>query len=164
MECLYEIFNLPNRALFISRLDIAEQHGLYCLNERKNILSYPISIFMRKDFIYKNDVNVIIQQIFESGIINFWQKGMEIREELNEIHATNISLTFEYSAGMFVFLIVGVSLSILSFIMEIIVFHLNNNKSITGRQKKILMMFNKMIDGDRHLFFVQQKKKNFGHV
>lgn len=147
-ECLIDLENIPKRGLFTSRMIVTHQNitkKFYCLDQNT---MHPISMFMRVNLTNKQETNVIIQRLFDFGIINFWQ-SKNVRIKSDETETSIVSLQMAHEMGIFVILFVGLLLSVICFCIEKMIFaSLTKTKNPT----KFIMIASDLIDGDRHLF------------
>lgn len=59
-----------------------------------------------------------MEWLFESGIINCWQKKYEIRKELKELNIVDVPSTIEYEMRTFLLYIAGILLSLIGVCIE----------------------------------------------
>lgn len=159
-ECINRMYNFSRTAMITSRLSFDSKlniNHLYCLDRKDQICSYPISMFVRNDFPHKKYMNTIIEIMFESGIIEFWQRKYKFNKNLDIMNIMIVPLTVEHELGTFLLFSIGLSLGIIAFSLEKIVYSLKQNEKIVGNKKKFLLMLSKILDGERHFFILKDR-------
>lgn len=54
---------------------------LFCFNEQEHIVSYQPMLLMRSDFVLKSQINIIIRNAFESGLLEKWNRDSQRKKE-----------------------------------------------------------------------------------
>lgn len=57
------------------RNDRVFSKSVYCFDESNNIQTYPLKMFMQKDFPFQRELNKFIKNIEENGLSVKWRKG-----------------------------------------------------------------------------------------
>lgn len=78
-EYLHQL-NWKNKLAVATSFDRIRNHrvfskSVYCFDESNNIQTYPLKMFMRKDFPFQGELNKFIQIIGENGLSVKWRKG-----------------------------------------------------------------------------------------
>ncbi len=107
----------------------------YCFSRSNNILSYSVSMTFQKDFHMISQIDYLIREIAESGLLFKWLKDSsrlvpndnEIKE--NERVKENVKLTNEHFEGAYLLLFFGEGLALIVFIIENVFHELNVNEA-----------------------------------
>ncbi len=120
---------------------------VFCFEGLENIASYPVALYMRKDFHYKVEVNAIVETLSDAGFFVGWQREIKIKRKQEIASMIPITLPISHIAVAFIFLIgCGSILSTLAFLAE-------NNiswKMKQRRKKKFWIYLEQFFDGQRH--------------
>lgn len=143
--CLHKVAYERNAALAITYLylmyDIAnlvEDGGrLMVYWFKESIITASVHMFMNKGFPLKHKIDFYIYQITQSGLAAKWIGDMNHHIKKKSSAITNLEnnedepelLTVDQLQGVFLILVVGLSVSLLSFIIEVIVFSRTNKEN-----------------------------------
>lgn len=155
-ECLAHEPNLRNLAIAGSRQNMINSLSnsspqMTCLDRSENIASYPIALYIRKDFRLKADMNAIIHQLLESGFFVKWKSNSQIEEKHESSDLEPVSLTIEHISTALIFLIgCGSVLSTSAFAAENIIYW--KMKKRRKDRHRIWIYVEQFFDGRRHYF------------
>lgn len=156
--------NLPKISILTSCFDVRRHlnNHIYCLDRNQRVSSQPMSIFVRKSLNITFRSNSMIRRIFESGIIKFWLRN-SIENQSTKSEEDSYYMGVEQEIGMMTILVVGLSLSSFIFGVELVVNRFMNDDQLTGFRKDLFIFFDKLIDGQRHLYFVVENPLGRDH-
>lgn len=109
---------------------------------KEDIMSYPIQMFMQKGFPLTRRVNSYITRIVQSGILEKWQQDLKYTIQVKDDDIANQNddnpenLTLSHLQGAFIILCIGIGLSVVSFIGEVVYFDLKKYRKKTIDKKK----------------------------
>lgn len=91
---------------------------------RERLIMYPSVIYTRKSFYLSDVTNGVIEQLKTSGLIDYWQKQTFSKQKLDTTGAKHQRrqpevIKFEHVKGPFQFLVIGLVVSFLVFMIEI---------------------------------------------
>lgn len=69
---------------WVERSELFASNQIYCFNRAENIHNYSISLNMRKDFPYTGEVNEIIRNALEAGLILKWEHDGQLPKSHDE--------------------------------------------------------------------------------
>ncbi|XP_058837724.1 uncharacterized protein LOC131693691 [Topomyia yanbarensis] len=145
-ECLAQLHSERALAVAISR---AHSHNsksigeaeIFCFDRTNNIQTYSVGMMVKKDFHLLPKINDLIRRISESGLLGKWQvesDKIRIDEDLDgsdgeggggEDGDGQIVLKLDHIEGAFILLGVGLGLSAVAFVGELIYFKLKEKYS-----------------------------------
>ncbi len=126
---------------------------VFCFEGLENIASYPVALYMRKDFYLKDKLNEIVGALSEVGFLAEWKKGYQFKriEEMpytiplyRQLSISNISANLVFTVGG------GSLLGILTLVAEIIISW--KMKQQRWGRRNIWKYLEEFFDGDRHYF------------
>lgn len=94
-ECLNRLTSREYRnAVAVSRKRIESSqlflsNQIHCFEKTQNIQNYSISLNVRKDFEHMTEVNDIIRQALEAGLIQKWENDEYSVQSLNKLNNFN---------------------------------------------------------------------------
>lgn len=96
-------------AVGISRLHAAttshfENHKIFCFDRSQNIANYSMSLLIRKDLELIVEINAIIRNAVEGGLIAKWHKENSVVVRPDAGHIVSDSLGMQYAWAIFYFL------------------------------------------------------------
>lgn len=155
-EKLKNIILNENYAALVTRIEtmlIYQQNSIKCFNKTQTFSTFPIAFFVRKDFKIIDSFNKIIRHAFEAGLIQLWFNRLSnekfTKHDDNSINPIKLNhLTF-----LIGFVVVVEFLSVILFFAEIIIFKMAHSTQTNS----IWLFFNWLIDGERHLYFFNDK-------
>lgn len=113
-----------NRSFFhYIKFKFRDEEGNYLIDSMNiNIVNTPVEFLFQKNFPIKNRINEIMQKIFESGLITYWQRNLNHMKmkSLNTGRILNLTILRD----IFEFLIFGWLASSILLIGEIFVFRI----------------------------------------
>lgn len=140
-ECLKLIKIDKKSAVGISRehafsTSFVSDENMFCFPTSDNIYTFSISMLATRDFHLLPKINEVIRSILEAGLFRKWQtESRRINLNHNEeddVENSNggsyVALSMNHIEGAFYLGLVGIALSTLVFIGEIIHFKLMNKK------------------------------------
>lgn len=114
---------------------------MFCFPTSNNIYTFSISMLATRDFHLLPKINEVIRSILEAGLFRKWQTESR-RINLNDVededtggHDTYVALSMNHIEGAFYLGLIGIGLSVLLFIGEIVYFKLRNKKILKIRNK-----------------------------
>lgn len=156
-NCLKRLLNDENIAVAVSRLHaenspVISKTELYCFSRSNNIYSYSIALPIKLDFHLLPQINYIIRQLFEFGLIERWNKlsqsiasSVSISKLLKsegEDGGHLVVLTVAHITGAILILGAGLIMSFAVFILERIVYRIIRH----GRRNKFWNFVNSILD------------------
>lgn len=139
-KCLMQLVHDEKLAVGLSR-----QHALnhpdispsriYCFPWQHNIYAYAVVIQTRPDYYLLPAANELIRRFLEFGLIELWNRQSQTKlAKYKDIAINkNATLTFDHIIGAIIVLIVGLTISILIFCLEQLLFY--------NLFKKIVLIF-----------------------
>lgn len=131
---------------------------IYCFDKSENICSFSVSIITRRNFELLSQFNANIMRLVEAGLITKWANDNQkiVFHKGGGIYAA--PLTIEH-------IFPGIFLTCASYFCVLHIFFLEKiiKKQVQtgGRSRKLWILADKLIDGDRHyLIFRKDKKTN----
>ncbi|XP_058056145.1 uncharacterized protein LOC131207544 [Anopheles bellator] len=96
---------------------------MYCFPKTANIYTYSVGMLAKKDFHLLPKINDLIRRISESGLLGKWQKESEkIRVDRGDESDGQTILRLDHIEGAFLLGAVGLALSLLAFLAELLHF------------------------------------------
>lgn len=145
-------------AIALSRLHalnspVISQREIFCFPREQNIYSYSVAMPIKLDFHLLPNINYIIRQLFEFGLIERWDKlsqsiakNADIKKMLisdgNGAESHLVVLTVAHIIGAILIMIFGHTLALLAFIAEQIVFRNIRN----GKHSSVWMRFHRFLN------------------
>lgn len=124
-------------------------YKIFCFDPNERIVGYQPVLFMQKNFPLKSKVDEVIRNTFEGGLFQKWDRDSQRKKELLRPYEPKLELSMrEYSFLFYVIFNVGVLLSTLSLICEIITYRKINQSARLSVWKYLGHFF----DGNRHYF------------
>ncbi len=126
---------------------------VFCFEGLENIASYPVALYMRKDFHLKDKLNAIVGELSEVGFLAEWKKDSQFKriEETPYTIPIFIQLSVSHISATLVFATGGGSLlGILTFFAETIISW--KVKQQRWGRRNFWKYLEKFFDGDRHYF------------
>lgn len=153
-ECLLQLLHSNKIAIAGSRQNILNSplyssSQVFCFKDLENIASYPVSLYMRKDFRLKEKLNEIIEQLLEAGYFDKWKTDCHLRGKYEEPYTIPLQLPITHISAALIFLFgVGSLLSTSTFIFEKLIFWKMHQRV----KHKIWIYLQQFVDGERHYF------------
>lgn len=134
-QCLAEIANDHQLAVAVSRehsenSPLMNKRNMFCFARTNNVYNFLVSILARRDHHILTRINRNIRGILEAGLLNKWQADSQ-RESLLSSDTTEddedsgtIVLKVGHVQGAFYVVIVGLVVSVIVFLLEVVSFHL----------------------------------------
>ncbi|XP_039445899.1 uncharacterized protein LOC120425434 [Culex pipiens pallens] len=140
-DCLARLHSERNLAVAMSR---AHSHNsksigeaeIFCFDRKDNIQTYSVGMMVKKDFHLLPKINDLIRRISESGLLGKWQvesDKIRVDEDLEDGGGDDgghgdgqIVLKVEHIEGAFILGAIGLGLSTVAFIGEIVYFNFKN--------------------------------------
>lgn len=152
-ECLGKLEYDTKLAVAVSRLHALNtpaisQKKIYCFTRARNIYSYSVAMPIKLDFQLLPQINYIIRQLLEFGLIERWNKLSQAIATNNEIKrsfkaakesgggSSLVILTVAHIMGAIMIMCFGHFVAMLAFILEVIV----HRKVKNGSRSKIWLM------------------------
>lgn len=154
-QSLNQMFTSDKVAVIASKLQIAAEYknkDLYCLSQNEQIMQYPIALFVKIENPFQLKLNKIIQNIFESGIIEHWRNEMIRKFVTMAVDNDPVPLRMEHELGIFVILFIGFTIALMVFCFEQYIFVLTKKTNLSNRQKRIIIFIDKFLDSKRHFY------------
>lgn len=115
-------------------LEMVDLNNLQIMKEK--VAAFPIAIAIRKNFPYKDQLDVLIQMLLQSGILAFWQQDIishfnaaQVIVKVDQSDEEPTSLSLEHFQGAFLLFAFGIVVSSIVHISEYI-------KHIVEKDKK----------------------------
>lgn len=152
-ECIGQLLYDDKLAVGGSRQNILNSpsyspSNVFCFNKLENIASYPIALYMQKDFYLKKQVDNIIRKIFDAGLVEKWLQDSCIEKYESRYYPPDQLSVAYIGAALVFFLGVGSLFSISTFIAEKLV----SWKMKQPARHKIWIYLEQFFDGKRHYF------------
>lgn len=140
-ECLYELSTDLKLAVAVSRehsenSPLMSKMNMYCFTRSNNIYNYLISVLARRDHHLLSRINRNIRGVLEAGLLSKWQLDSQRESDLKNFKATGdeednatIVLKWQHVQGAFYVALIGLFVSLIVFLLEIIVFQLSNTRT-----------------------------------
>ncbi|XP_058458991.1 uncharacterized protein LOC131435082 [Malaya genurostris] len=148
-DCLAQLHSERLLAVAISRAHSQNSKSIgeaeiFCFDRTNNIQTYSVGMMVKKDFHLLPKINDLIRRISESGLLGKWQvesNKIRIDEDLDDSDGGaagsaeggghggdgQIVLKLDHIEGAFILLFVGLALSVVAFIGEVLYFRLKKN-------------------------------------
>lgn len=122
---------------------------MFCFDDFENIASYPIALYMRKDFALKADVDAIAQQLLEAGFFVKWESDSRIEGERKSPYIIPLQLTVTHISAALIFLLgCGLMASTSAFAVESYVYWKLKGQ---GKMKRTIWIYlEQFLDGRRN--------------
>lgn len=157
-SCLQRLEYDEKLAVALSRLHgynspVISRRDIYCFPPEQNIYSYSVVMPIRLDFHLRPQINFIIRQLLEFGLIERWDKlSQSIAENADIMKMINnggssdekhlVVLTVAHIMGAILIMIFGHILASLAFLAETIVY----NKLQTEKPSKKWIRLHKILN------------------
>lgn len=134
-------------AVPLGRLQINEStaKSVYCFDKANNIETYPLKIFMIKEFPLQKELNQFIQRMSEGGLIAKWAKGTNFQSSKDRFQSDQNQISMNIIPVGAIFCSCLVLFDILIFILELIM----HKKIRTPGSFRIWRFIELMINPDR---------------
>lgn len=154
-ECLkylkqYENYDI---ALGDSRMHIQASKNyspdqIYCFDRRKSLLTYQVSLLLRKGSKLEGKINQIIRRSSESGLFTKWNRDtLQMNHGIEDIPP--LQMTLENMLMPVIFILgIGLPLSVFLFLME----HLVSRKMKKQSKSFIWILLDQLCNPDRLYF------------
>lgn len=141
-KCLVELKTNDELAVAISRQHAINARiplnddDMFCFDKADNIFSFSVVMLLKKDHHLLPPVNILIRRIAESGFILKWKadseylKFKEDKKQRQDPHENSEPLNLGHLLGSFALMGVGVSIAVLTFGFEWIVYYLAQKRKI----------------------------------
>lgn len=130
--------------------------NIHCFNQTESLGTYPIAFLMRTDFDFKDEINQIIRNILEGGLIDQWNQTLTKNVDLVIPYEPITQLKMEYFYGTLTFSIgLGTFVALLAFITE----HFAYTVSKMDNRPWIFMFIERFIDTQRYFFINQAERQ-----
>lgn len=148
-KCLMDLKMNDKLAVAISRQHAMNARiplnddDMFCFDKANNIFSFSVVMLFKKDHHLLPPVNTLIRRIAESGFVLKWKVDIEhlkFKEDLKQRkdpHENSEPINLGHLLGSFALMFVGVTLSLIGFLFEWIVFFLAQKQKIKFVQKYI---------------------------
>lgn len=111
----------------------------------------PLSIFVRKRFPWKTEINNLIRRLTEAGIIEMWRRSFFQPPNLMA-ESTAVPLSVDHNLCILFLTALGLIGSILLFVAELVIFQMEKfSIHRRRRRKRFWTILHRLVDGDRHL-------------
>lgn len=157
-ECLnrlalkeYKKYAVAVARTHIERSNLFMSNKIYCFGKSRNIQNYSISLNVRKDFEYMNELNEIIKLALEAGLIRKWEndgqpiKQHENMDEIVEKSIPKLSNAILFAIGFFVLILIVLAEIVISKRLE------------TLNRQNLYMFMHKSLSAQRQFFM----RRNF---
>ncbi|KAG4079216.1 hypothetical protein HA402_004591 [Bradysia odoriphaga] len=151
-ECLVHLLHNNKLAIGGSRQNILNsptylQSEVFCFENLENIASYPVALYMRKNFNRKTKVDATVQQLFEAGFFDKWKRDSQLPRKHEMPYTLPLRLPVTHISAVLIFIIgVGSLMSILTFAAEKLIFW----KMKQPNKHAIWKYLEQFVDGQRH--------------
>lgn len=155
-KCLHRLEFDHKFAVVTSRYHIRSmplQLNIFCFDESQNIHNYLNTFMIRNNFAMKSEFNNMIKRIVTSGLLTKWQKDLRLYYVSKEVYSSGESLSLTDFSYAFFFAIPFLSLSMLIYMSEFLIYCKANSVNAT----KYWKFWDKLISGKRYWFLVQPK-------
>lgn len=153
-QCLSKLGSNSKLAVALSReytrwIRLSSALQFYCFEKPEIIHSYALKFFLRKDFLYMNELNKFIKAASESGLIEKWRSYVNIQSINTQNSAERKSglITLENIYGALGLWIVLQTLVLCIFLLEMLI-HRQARKS--NRVRRFWIFVEKIISPERH--------------
>lgn len=120
---------------------------MFCFDRAESIAGYQPVLLMRKDFPFRNRIDEIIGNAFESGLFNKWIRDSQRKKQQTVPFEPKPALTLVQFAVFFTFIYcLGCIMSTLSFCSEILTQRMMKQRNV----HRIWIYFERLFDGERH--------------
>lgn len=123
---------------------------IFCFEQNNNIASYPVALMIRNNYVLKLRIDKLAQFAFDGGLVLKWYRDYYYQnriEKRNVFSDFEVPITLDNMSFNFVLVFcIGVVLSTLSFLAEIIIFRKMQQPSQSWVWKYCAQFF----DGERH--------------
>lgn len=90
----------------------------YCLTNGRIPSQYPISLFVKRNNEFKNEMNIVVCRLIEAGIIDHRFKLLATRKVRKSYGLKPITLTTEYILGAGIILAAGLCIALFVFCID----------------------------------------------
>lgn len=153
-QCLKHLYENEYLAVGVSRYHAQNnphisRRKIFCLDRTQNILSYPVQLFMRKDYPFASEINKVIRRAVEGGLFTKWMRDTVVQRkgDLQELPVKPLQL--EHISAAILAYILFTTFAYGAFVAEYTVHKRVHQKTTNHRFWKIA---DYLLDGDRHEF------------
>lgn len=125
---------------------------LYCFRYEENIHTITVAMLTPKGYFLLSDIDRILRYSMEGGLFNKWE--LDSTERIYSTKVKNnpngfeyVPLQLEHSFGVFFLLAVGLGLSVIILIIELIIYHKAKQRKELGKRAGLWIYAEKFIDG-----------------
>lgn len=129
LESNYHLGVASSRAHIIGS-GLIDKSTIYCFPVSKNIYNFSVAMIIRKNFILLPEINRIIQNVIEVGLVQRWEQECKVSTRTrikthklssNEDSRTNVQVGSDISATLFLPIIIGYWMALGIFVAEIVI-------------------------------------------
>lgn len=121
---------------------------IFCFNEQEHIVSYQPTLFMRSNFVLKSQIDTIIRNAFESGLLEKWERDIQRKKKRLIPFQVPLQVKLQhYYVGLVTIFGSGIVFSSITFLTEIFVAY-QSKKTRSSPWTYLEMFFN----GHRNFF------------
>lgn len=121
---------------------------IYCFDERESLITYQVSLLLKKNSVHESNINRIIRNSIESGLFIKWNKDtLQINPGI--VDTPPLQMTLENMLTPIIFILgIGIPVSMTVFFLEHLVFRKMKQKS----KSRIWILLHQMCNPDRLYF------------
>lgn len=156
-KCLERLINDKNNynfAVGTSRIHATasshfKNHRLFCFDRNQNVANYSMSLLIRNDLGLVNEINAIVRNIVEGGLISKWHTENSVALQPFVGHNVTDSLGMQYASALFYFIYFpAIIVSTAIFFAECFI----AQKLKQPRRLKLWGFMSDFFDGHRHIW------------
>lgn len=158
-ECLDQLKTDRKLAVAVSRhhsqnYPSESAYRMTCFDESQSIQSYFISMYIRSDHPYLNEISIVTQCAFEGGLFVKWMRDAHITNKKYVVHELSGMGTKHLGGAVFGFSVL-ITCSVLAFVLEMLAY----KRARHSHPKKFWIIVDKFVNADR-LFLNGFDRKN----
>lgn len=154
--CLGQLDQNSRLAVAISRErdlnSIIETSSEFCFEKSETIHEYPMTLFVRRDFLYLENLNRFIQMASECGLIEKWHIDSQIQSHYKSNENIYKHLTLDNFRGIYIIWCIILLIDFFVLLLERFI----HRKARMPNPSRFWIIVEMFIDSDRH-FWVENK-------